>query len=377
MSVEPEEIEKNVEQQDDDAGNSVEHLPEIEAVEAAEAVISNLPMRPQRVVTFGEAMIRLTPPGNERLERTTSLDVTVGGAELNTAVALRCLEVQASWVSVLPDNGLGRMIARAARANGVDLSGVQWVNEDAGRAGVYFLEEGVDPRPSSVTYDRKGTAICNVQPGTFNWATLLTGAGALHISGITLAVSPTARAEAMEAVRVASELGVLVSFDLNYRSKLWSEADARAAFVEIIPLVDVLFASRGGLDTFFGIAGSHEEVLKIAIEKLGVAAVTLTRKRTKGSRRLKLQSFALGQSGVLASSDWRDLEVVDRLGGGDAYAAGFLAGYLENPHGLTHAVALGTAASALKHTVPGDFLSATKAEIEAAATTSVAAILHR
>lgn len=391
MTMEPESLEPGIAQQDDEPGNDVllqdddvssemEQLPEIEAeevVEEAEAVISNLPRRDQRVVTFGEAMIRLTPPGNERLERTTSLNVTVGGAELNTAVALRCLGVEASWVSVLPDNGLGRMIVRAAQANGVDVSGVQWVSEDTGRAGVYFLEEGVDPRPSAVTYDRKRTAISNVQPGTFNWTTLLTGAGVLHISGITLAVSPAARAEAMEAVRVATELGVLVSFDLNYRSKLWSEAEARAAFVEIIPLVDILFASRGGLDTFFGIVGSHEEVLKIAIEKLGVAAVTMTRKRTKGSRRLKLQSFALGPSGVLASSDWRDLEVVDRLGGGDAYAAGFLAGYLENPHGLTHAVALGTAASVLKHTMPGDFLSATKAEIEAAATTSVAAILHR
>ncbi len=341
------------------------------------ALLNGVATPVRRVVTFGEAMVRLTPPRNERLERTISLDVTVGGAELNTAVGLRCLDIPVSWVSALPDNGLGRMIARQAQANGVDVSHIHWVNEDDGRAGLYFLEEGVDPRPSAVTYDRKGTAISRVRPGTFDWETILEGAGALHISGITLAVSAGARAEAMEAVRIAGLKGVAVAFDLNYRSKLWSESEARAAFVDIIPFVDILFASRGGLGTFYGITGSHEEVMKLAVEKLGVAAVTITRKRTKGSRRLKLQSFALGPSGVLASSDWRDLEVVDRLGGGDAYAAGFLAGYLENPHGLTRAVALGAAASALKHTMPGDFLSATKAEIEAVASSSTSVVLQR
>jgi 2-dehydro-3-deoxygluconokinase len=335
------------------------------------------PEVPQRVVTFGEAMIRLTPPGHERLERTLSLNVTVGGAELNTAVALRCLGIPGAWVSALPDNGPGRMIARHAMANGVDTSGIHWVSEDEGRAGIYFLEEGVDPRPSSVTYDRRDTPISKVQPGTFDWPTLLQGATALHVSGITLALSNGTRAEAMEAVRVANSMGVLVSFDLNYRSKLWSERAARDAFVAIVSKVDILFASRGGLRTFFGIEGSHEDVLRTATERLGVAAVTITRKRAKGSRRLKLQSMAMGASGLLATSDWRDIEVVDRLGGGDAFAAGFLAGYLENPHGLTRAVALGAAASALKHTMPGDFLQATRAEIEASLEHSSAGVLQR
>lgn len=333
--------------------------------------------RGQRVVTFGEAMIRLTPPRNERLERTISLDVTIGGAELNTAIGLECLGVPTAWVSALPDTAPGRMIARQAAANGVDVSHIAWVDEDKGRTGLYFLEEGVDPRPSSVTYDRKGTAIANISPGAFDWKTILTGAAAFHLSGITLALSPAALAESMEAVRVANQLGVTVSFDLNYRSKLWSEAEAREAFVAIVPKVDVLFASRGGLRTFFGIEGSHEEVMRGAIDRLGVAAVTITRKRAKGSRRLKLQSLALGQAGVLVSSDWRDVEVVDRLGGGDAFAAGFLAGYLENHDQLSRAVQLGAAASALKHTMPGDFLCATRAEIEAAMITTDSGILQR
>lgn len=317
------------------------------------------------VVAFGEAMVRLTPPGHERLERTRSLDVTVGGAELNTAIGLVCLGREARWVSALPRTALGRMIAREAQANGVDVSGIRWVDERDGRAGVYYLEEGVDPRPSSVTYDRKGTAFANITPGAFDWPALLAGAGALHISGITLALSPGARAEAMEAVRVASASDVLVSFDLNYRSKLWSEAEAREAFTEIVPKVDILFASRSGLRTFFDIDGSHEEVLQEAVRRLGVAAVTLTRKRAKGALRLRIMSMALGSAGVLATTDWRNIEVVDRLGGGDAYAAGFLDAYLDNPEQLSRAIALGSATSAVKHTMPGDFLSATREEIEA------------
>ena len=337
----------------------------------------SIPAKRQRVVTFGEAMIRLTPPGNERLERSMSLDLTVGGAELNTAVGLACLGIPSEWVTALPDTGPGRLVARQARANGVDVSNILWVNGDEVRTGLYFLEEGVDPRPSSVTYDRKDTAISNVSEGAFDWGSILEGATAFHLSGITLALSPGARAEAMTAVRMANQQGVLVSFDLNYRSKLWSEAEAREAFVAIVPKVDILFASRGALGTFFGIEGSREDVLRSAIERLGVAAVTVTRKRVKGSRRLKLQCMALGPSGLLAISEWRDVEVVDRLGGGDAFAAGFLAGYLENPAGLTRAVNLGAAASALKHTMPGDFLSATRSEIEAAVSASASGVLQR
>lgn len=347
------------------------------ASDATVREVDQTPAPSHRVVTFGEAMIRLTPPGNERLERASSLALTVGGAELNTAIGLACLEVEASWVSALPTTALGRMITRQAKANGVDVSGVRWVDEDLGRTGLYFLEEGLDPRPSSVTYDRRDSALAKVKPGAFDWESLVNGASLIHISGITLAISPAVRAEAMEAVRVANQRGVMVSFDLNYRSKLWSEAEARQAFVEIIPLVDVLFASRGALRSFYGLEGAYEDVLRQAIEKLGVAAVTVNRKRAKGSRRLKLTSMAMGQSGVLASSEPRDIEVLDRLGGGDAFAAGFLAAYLDNPHGLTRAVSLGAAACALKHTMPGDFLCATREEIEDAVKTPNAGVLQR
>ncbi|MEA2531343.1 MAG: 2-dehydro-3-deoxygluconokinase [Thermomicrobiales bacterium] len=330
-----------------------------------------------RVVTFGEAMIRLTPPGNERVERTISLNLSPGGAELNTAVTLACLGINASWISRLPENPLGRYLDRQAKAHGVDTSGVQWVPEREGRMGLYFLEEGVDPRPSAVTYDRAGSAMANLSSGAFEWSEIFAGVAAFHISGITPAISEGARAESFAAVRAANAAGVPVFFDLNYRSKLWTEEEARACFVELAPLVDVMFAGRGSMRTFFGIEGSHEEVMREARNRLGVAACVLTRKKATASRTLRLRSMAVGKTDEFVQTDWRDIEVVDRLGGGDAFAGGFIAGYLEDSENLARAVNLGLAASALKHTVPGDFLAATRAEIEAAATADAVAVLQR
>jgi 2-dehydro-3-deoxygluconokinase len=329
------------------------------------------------VVTFGEAMIRLTPPGNERIERSGTLTLSPGGAELNTAVTLAALGLNASWVSRLPENALARYLDRQARAHGVDMSQVIWVPEDEGRMGLYFLEEGTDPRPSAVVYDRKGSAIANVRPGEFDWGSIFDGANAFHISGITPAISPAARAESLAAIGAANAARVTVFFDLNYRSKLWTEAEARVCFQEIAPLVDVLFASRGNLRTFFGIEGDHEAVMAQARAKLGVAACVLTRKKSRASRSITLSATAMGRSGIAHETKWKSVEIVDRLGGGDAFAGGFIAGYLSGPDELEYALNLGIAASALKHTVPGDFLAATRQEIEDAAVQTAAGVLQR
>ena len=329
------------------------------------------------VVTFGEAMVRLTPPGNERLERATSLDLTIGGAELNSAATLACLKVPATWVSRLPDAPLGRAVARGARSAGVDLTHLQWVPESDGRAGVYYLEEATDPRASAVYYDRAGSAFANLPPGAFDWPRILDGARALHISGITPALGPGPRAETMAAIRAANAASVPVAFDLNYRSKLWSEAEARASFVEIVPLVDILFASRGALQTFFNLEGDHATVLEAARTRLGVAVTILSRKRGKASRSVRLGSIAIGPEGRVIEGPWRAAEVVDRLGGGDAFAGGFIAGYITDHDDLERALALGAAAQALKHTMPGDLLCATRAEIEAAMTAADGGVLQR
>jgi 2-dehydro-3-deoxygluconokinase len=331
----------------------------------------------KRIVTFGEAMIRLTPPGNERLERTQSLNLSPGGAELNVAVTLACLDEPVTWVSRLPENGLGRFIARQAREAGVDLAHVQWAPEADGRMGLYFLEEGTDPRPSAVTYDRANSSIARIAAGTFDWAAIFKNASALHVSGITPALGDGCRAETAAAMHAANAANVPVFFDLNYRSKLWSEDAARACFVELAPFVDVMFASRGGLRTFFGIEGDVADAMSAARAKLGLAAIAITRKKGKVSRSLRLTALAMGRSGKMVETEWTEIEAVDRLGGGDAFAGGFIAGYLEDPDELSRATKLGLAASALKHTVPGDFLCATRAEIEAATVAVDGGVLQR
>jgi 2-dehydro-3-deoxygluconokinase len=329
------------------------------------------------VISFGEAMLRLTPPRFDRLDRTPSLDISPGGAELNSAVTVAALGVPARWVSVLPDAPLGRNLARLALAHGVDLRHVNWTPEDEGRMGLYFLEEGTDPRPSAVYYDRAGSAFARLSPGAFDWESILHGAAALHISGITPAVGDGPRSETMTAIRTANTLGVPVAFDLNYRSKLWSEQVARACFVEVVPMVDILFASRGALRTFFNIDGDHEQVLREARERLGLAVTILSRKKGKSSREVRLGSISMGEDGGIVEGPWREVEVVDRLGGGDAFAGGFLAGYAQHPTDLERNVALGAAAQALKHTMPGDFLAATRAEIEAATLDTAGGVLQR
>ncbi len=334
-------------------------------------------IRAHQVVTFGEAMIRLTPPGNERLERTGILTLSPGGAELNTAVTLAALGISAAWVSRLPENALSRYLDRQARAHAVDTSQVRWAPGQDGRMGLYFLEEGTDPRPSAVVYDRKGSAFANLQPGEFDWPRIFDGASAFHISGITPAVSPSARAESLTAIKAANSARVPVFFDLNYRSKLWTEADARSCFMEIAPMIDVLFASRGNMRTFFGIDGDHITVMEGARLKIGVAACVLTRKKSRASRSIKLSAMAVGQSGAMVETNWKSVEIVDRLGGGDAFAGGFIAGYLDDAGDLSRALNLGIAASSLKHTMPGDFLCATRQEIEDAAVETAAGVLQR
>src|SRR5438093_8181728 len=173
------------------------------------------------VITFGEAMIRLSPPNFRRLEQARSLDVQVGGAELNTAVGLARLGRSAAWVSRLTRNPLGRLIANHAREAGVSTEHLLWTDED--RVGVYFLEFGAAPRASSVLYDRKGAAIANVRPGMIDWKKVFSGAKWFHVTGITPALSATAAETTREALQEARSAKVGTSIDLNYRAKLWSQ----------------------------------------------------------------------------------------------------------------------------------------------------------
>src|SRR6516165_10484717 len=193
---------------------------------------------PYDVITFGEAMVRLSPPNFRRLEQARSLDVQVGGAELNTAAALARLGRSAAWVSRLTDNPLGRLIANHAREAGVSTEHVLWTAED--RVGVYYVEFGAAPRASSVLYDRKAAAIANVRPGMVDWARVFAGSRWFHVTGITPALSPSAAEATREALQAARAGGVRTSIDLNSRAKLGTQAEGGGWMTGFMRLCDVL-----------------------------------------------------------------------------------------------------------------------------------------
>lgn len=317
------------------------------------------------VVTFGEAMVRLSSPDYRRLEQTSTLDVSVGGAELNVAAGVARLGLASAWVSRLPANPLGRMIANKGREFGVDVGHVIWVEGE--RAGLYFIGHGAAPRPTQVIYDRKESAFAGINPGMVDWGTLLSRARLLHVGGITPALSASAAATQQEALVAARAAGCLVSYDLNYRAALWSLEEARAAQLPIMEFVDILVTSLPDqpnvTELISGESGTDPaEVARRLAERFGFRAVLVTMRGTPSVWRTTWTSIVWAAGEVLADRRY-EIEAVDRIGGGDACVAGFLVGYLEGDPG--RGVRLGNALSALKQTSPTDWPWPTRAEAEA------------
>lgn len=313
------------------------------------------------VVTFGEAMIRLAPPGFRRLEQATVLELTVGGAELNVAAGLSRLGLSASWVSSLPDNALGRIVRNRAREIGVDISHVAW--DSVGRMGLYFVEYGASPRPSTVLYDRSGSSIAGLRDVSFDWSSILAGARLYHTTGITTALSDRTADEVRSSLRVARNAGLLVSYDLNFRAKLWSAAQARVVQEPLMEIVDILISTEEDVGVVFGITGdNYREVARKLTDRFGFKVVTITLRGNQSVLRNTWTAIAY-VDGCYIDDRTYDIEVVDRVGGGDAYAAGFLYGYLTGD--ATKGVRYGNAFSALKQSSFGDFNWTTPDEVQA------------
>jgi 2-dehydro-3-deoxygluconokinase len=311
------------------------------------------------VVTFGEAMIRLTPQNYSRLEQAQVLDMRVGGGELNVACNLRRLGVNSAWVSRLPLNPLGRVIANKAREQGVDTSGVVWTKE--GRAGLYFVEFGAMPRPSEVMYDRAGSAMSLLRPGEIKWPDIFKGVKVFHTSGITPAISDSCAAATEEALTEAKKAGCKISYDLNYRARLWSQEKAREVQAKFMDKVNLLISTVEDADRVFGLGGTPEESAHKLQDKFGFPVVAITRRHEKTAWTGGWASWTLSKGKFIRSREY-DVEVVDRVGSGDSFAAGLLCGYLAGD--LEKGVAYGDAMAALKNTMPGDFSWATKEEVE-------------
>ena len=312
------------------------------------------------VITFGEAMVRLAPANFRRLEQATALDIEIGGAELNTAVGLARLGRSSAWVSRLTDNPLGRLIGGRAREAGVSTRHVLYT--DADRVGVYFLEHGAAPRPSAILYDRAESAMARVEPGMIDWPRVFEGSVWFYTTGITAALSPSAAGATLEALRAAKAAGLITCLDPNYRAKLWTVEAARAWLAEAIQSVDVLVTNPEDIERFFGVPGGDPaEAAAAAAQQYQLLTVAMTLRQTPSVWRNVVS--AVGHAGgrtVVAPA--YEVEVVDRLGSGDAFVAGLLHGLIDGD--LEKGLAYGAAMSALKHSIPGDFPWLTRAEVE-------------
>jgi 2-dehydro-3-deoxygluconokinase len=312
------------------------------------------------VITFGEAMVRLSPPNFKRLEQTNSLDVAIGGAELNTAVAVARLGRGSSWVSRLTRNALGRMVANKAREAGVGTEHIVWTDDD--RVGIYFVEFGAAPRASGVLYDRKNAAIAGMRPGMVDWAKVFAGARWFHVTGITPALSADAAATTREALQAARAVGVRSSIDLNYRAKLWSQADAGRWMSEFMQLCDVLITTEEDTERVFQITGSsYEDVALRLLQRFPLRIVAITLRENPLVWKNTWTAIACQGQAVLRTRTY-EVEIVDRLGAGDSFAAGLIHGLLDDD--LQKGLDYGVATSALKHSIPTDFAWVTRDEVE-------------
>lgn len=313
------------------------------------------------LVTFGEAMLRLAPPDRQRLEQASSFDVCVGGGEFNVAVGGARLGLTTAWVSKLPQNPLGQMVRNVGRAHGVDMSSVVW--SDAGRQGLYFCEFGAAPRASSVVYDRSGSAVSTIQPGEVDWARLFESAKWFHVSGISPALSDEAAKTTTAALEAARAAGCTTSYDLNFRAKLWTEQAARAYTEPVMRLVDVLITTEEDTARVFGIRGdSYEAVARQLQESFGFQAVAVTLRENLSVWRNRWSALVLAE-GQTHQAPTYEVEIVDRVGAGDSYAAGLITGRLQG-RDYAEANALGVAFSAIKHSIPGDLNLASMEETE-------------
>lgn len=328
-----------------------------------------------RVVTFGEVMLRLKAPGAERLFQSRMLEATFGGAEANVAVSLAQFGVPVSFISAIPTNPVGDACVAELRGFGVDTSHVR---REGTRLGIYFLENGANQRPSRVTYDRAGSAIAAAKPGEFDWNVIFDGASWFHITGVTAAISQSAADVCLEAARAARAKGLTVSCDYNYRKNLWTYGrKAPEVMRELVRHVQVGIANEEDCQHALGIdiavdvhSGSLETERYVAIGKrvLGefpnLERQVITLRESRSADVNGWSAVMATRGSFLTSRRYEISDVVDRVGGGDSFCAGLIYGLMTYGDDA-RALEFATAASCLKHSIPGDFNRVSVAEVEA------------
>jgi 2-dehydro-3-deoxygluconokinase len=333
-----------------------------------------------RIVTFGEVMLRLKSPGFERLLQSAMLEATFGGGEANVAVSLAQFGRQVSFVTALPPNPLGDACIAFLRGRGVDVTGILRQGE---RMGTYYYEAGADQRPSRVVYDRQHSSIMEALPGVFDWEHLFEGAGWFHITGITPALSENAARSSLQAVEVAHKLGLTVSCDYNYRKNLWKYGrTSQEVMIDLVRQVDIGIANEEDCQRALGITlekrrweqeledgqvdpGRYRELCELvlaAFPNLKIQAITL--RASHSADRNGWAACLYNRSEFMLSKHYEVDDIVDRVGTGDAFAAGLIYG-LSGGIPAGEALEFATAASCLKHSIPGDMNNCTVEEVQA------------
>lgn len=329
---------------------------------------------PMKIVSFGEIMLRLSPPGFERLMQSPVLSATYGGGEANVAVSLAQFGLDSYYVTRLPANPIGDGAIKVLRAEGVR---TDFIVRGGDRVGIYFTESGASQRASTVIYDRAHSAISEMKPGEVPWARVFDAAGWFHCTGITPALGESAVQCTREALEAARAAGARVSFDLNFRKKLWSEKQAQATMRPLMPLIDVVIANEEDIQSVLGLhvegtdvtAGTlnleaYHQVAKEITTTFGCAQVAITLRESVSASDNGWSAVLYDKSDdALHRSQRYDVRLIDRIGGGDSFAAGLIYG-LATGRVPEAALRFAVAASALKQTIPGDFNRVSVAEVD-------------
>lgn len=329
-----------------------------------------------RYVTFGEIMLRLKSPEHERFFQSPILEATFGGGEANVAVSLATFGADAAFVTALPQNAIGEACLAEVRKHGVDTRYVNMTKD--GRVGIYYLETGANQRPSLVVYDRAESSIAKAQPSDFDFDAIMAGATWFHVTGITPAVSQNCADCALAAMKAAKKVGATVSIDLNYRKKLWKYGKSAVEVMrELTQYADVVIANEEDIQKCLGIELDQDvtsgkldrDAYKALTDKVkaqfpNVTHVAVTLRESKSADHNGWSAALNGKNGFYFSRHYEITDIIDRVGGGDSFSAGIIYG-LSNYEDEEYALNFAVAASALKHTIPGDFNLTRKSEVEA------------
>ncbi len=327
-----------------------------------------------KVVTFGEIMLRLSPPGFERFFQSPILSATFGGGEANVAVSHAQFGLDSYYVTRLPTHDIGEAAVRALRAEGVK---TDFIVRGGERVGIYFAEAGASQRASNVVYDRAHSAISELDPGTVDWRAVLSGADWFHVTGITPALGDKAAACTREALNAAKAAGARVSVDLNFRKKLWTEKRAQDVMRPLMRQVDLVVANEEDIQSVLGFEVPGTDVVAGELNLEGYKRVAQQVSRDFGC---SLVAITLRESVSASDNGWSavvwddarsqflqsqryDVRLVDRIGGGDSFAAGLIYGLLTG-RAPDAALRFAVAAGALKQTIPGDFNRVSVAEVD-------------